>query len=243
MPKNQNIILHSCGFVWCGDDDLYDVTDFMFVLGLQTIEAALKNSTYVIPVSQPIRARVQAAGMNLNLLSRLTGGSVSAGCTRVSIETIAKLSNALGCDNEILNSNAIRVMPVGANKSPLIQVAGAPAVGQYQLDAVEENQINLHADQPEDNFVVTYLYTDGSSGDVLQIDPDDLPSSFAFFGIIPAEDVFPGTSGYMLTEFAKVQRMGDIELGGGKNAFRPLEFEVNVVNASPGDVKIHLIAE
>jgi hypothetical protein len=178
--------------------------------------------------------------MNPQLLARLTGGTVSAGCDRPQIETIAKSGSTVTLTQTPADTDAIRITPVASNASPLKQVASAPEVGEYSISGVT---VTLNASQSETNYECVYLYADGTDGDTLQIDPDDLPSTFAVFAIQPAEDIFPGTAGYLVIECGKVRRDSAFEFGGGKNASKPLELEFSVVNVSPGDVKLHFIAE
>lgn len=245
-PKTQSILLHSTGYIFLGDsatlgdDDIFEPLDMTFTVGFEKIDAAIKSGTYVIPTGQPMRVALSSAGMNPQLLARLTGGTVSAGCTRPKIETITKSTNTVTLTETPADSNVIRVTPVAVNVAPLKQVTSAPEVGEFSISGVT---VTLNASQTQTDFECVYLYADGTNGDTLQIDPGDLPSTFSVFAIQPAEDIFPGTAGYLTIECGKVRRDSAFEFGGGKNAAKPLELEFSVVNVSAGDVKLHFIAE
>ncbi len=236
MSKSQNLVLHSAGNAWAGNDTLFDVLNFELEIGLETIDAALRGGNYIIPVRQPITGRVTAAGMNLNLLSRLTGGTITtSSSTAVVDETLTKSTNTLTLSQTPVNTDAIRITPIGSDKSPLVQVASSPAVGEYSISGTT---VTLNASQTETQFKCEYLYADSSNGETLQIDPDDLPSTFAYYGVVKAEDVFPGTAGHLVVELAKVQRTGSITIGGSQDTAQTFSFEVNVINTSFGDVKL-----
>lgn len=240
MPASQSVLLHSTGYIFLGDDDIYEPLDLTFTVGFEKIDAAIKSGTYVIPTGQPMRIAMSSAGMNPELLARLTGGTVTAGSTRPKIETLTKSGDALTLSETPADTDAIRVTPVGSGTSPLVQVASSPTVGQYSISGTT---VSLNASQTQTQFECVYLYADGTNGDYVQIDPDDLPSTFAVFAIQPAEDIFPGTAGYVVIECGKVRRDSAFEFGGGKNTAKTLDMEFSVVNTSPGDVKVHFIVE
>ena len=240
MPKNKNVILYATGYAFLGDDDLFDITEAQLTLGLDVIEAQLKNSVHTIATGQPLRAHLVAAGLNLNLLSRLTGGSVASGSKRKVDEELTKSADALTLTQTPEDTNHIRIVPVGANKSPLAQVASSPSVGEYSISGTT---VSLNASQSEDDFRCIYFYTDSTGGDTLSIDPDDLPSSFELFLTVPARDIFPGSDGDLIIEAAKAERTSEITIGGSKGNHQAFELDVNIRNDNNGDFKIYLYAE
>lgn len=238
MSKVNNHILHSSGYCYLGDDDLFDVTDLQVTLGLNIIEAQLKNSVDAIPTGQPLSGRIQVAGMNIPLLSRLTGGTVSTGSRKLQKETLTKVSNALTLSQTPNDTDRIRITPVAADIPPLIQVASSPNTGEYSISGTT---VTLNASQSESDFLCEYFYADASNGQTLALDPSDLPSSFKFMGAVPAKDVFSGVEGWLAIEAAKVQRTSEIVLGASKGNHTPLEFNINILNTTPGDFNIYLV--
>lgn len=236
MSKNKSLLLHLVGFAWAGNDDLFEVSSFALNNVQDKLEVALKGGTYPVPIRQNHRALVTVNTVTLDLIARLTGGSVTPGSTRPKIETLTKASNALTLTQTPKSTDAIRVLPEGSSKSPLLQVSSAPSVGEYSISGTT---ITLNASQAEDDFTVTYLYEDGANGETLTIAPDDLPDTFSFFGVVKAEDVFPGQKGWFVAELAKVRRDSDITpISGGTDA-QSFSFEVAVLNTSSGDIKIY----
>lgn len=240
MPNNQAIITHSAGIIFADGYDFHHPINFELVIGWEAIEAALKDGVYIIPTGQPVRGVITSQTMNAPLLAMLTGGTLAAGCTRPKEERLTKAGDALTLSQTPANTNAIRIQPVGSSVAPLIQVASGPAVGEYSISGTT---VTLNASQTQTQFDCTYLYADAVNGDKLPLDPGDLPSTFELMSAVKAEDVFPGTSGWVVFEAAKVQRNGEIVFRNGKGESNPLEIPINIYRTAPNDFIIHIIAE
>jgi hypothetical protein len=236
MSKANSLIMHSCGNAFLGANPLFEVINFQFEIGLDVITAALRGGDYTMPTRQPLKTTVTLGAWNLNVVSALTGGALSTGqSTAVVDETLTKSTNTVTLSNTPLDVDAIRITPIGSDKSPLIQVASSPAVGEYSISGTA---VTLNASQSETQFKCEYLFNDTSNGERMVLAPDDLPSTFSYFGIVLAEDHFTGDKGHFVFEFAKVQRTGPITMGGSQDTPQTPQFEANIVNASEGDVRI-----
>lgn len=238
--KSQNILMNATGFVFLGDSAIYQAVRFQLQIGFEKIDVALRTGTYVIPVSQPMRVLLSMQGLNVELLSKLTGGTVTAGAKRWIEEVLTKATNQLTLTQTPVGLDAPVVQPFGTNVAPLIKVASSPGLGEFSISGTT---ITLNASQPETQFKVSYLYDDATNGDMLQIDPDDLPGTLSCFGIVPLKEIHADKSGFLVAELAKIQRDSALNLGNEISAANPLEGEFNVINAIPGDVKLHVFAE
>lgn len=239
MAKNKNLIMHATGYAFVGDNNLFDVTESLFKIGLETIEAALKKSKHYIPTGQPMSAHLVAAGFNFNLLSDLTGGTVAAGSIRKVDEINTKVTNTVTLTETPESNDHLTIIPVGQNKEPLIKVAETPGVGEYTIST---KAVTLNAGQTETTFRCIYFYADGSNGLSLTIDPDDVPDTFGLFLCVPVKDLFPDYDGNLIIDCAKAERISDIEIGGSKGAHKAFEMDVNIRNDNTGDVVLYYYA-
>lgn len=231
-------ILNATGHLWIGDNPVYDLLDFKVTLTLNAIEAQLRNGIYVIPTEQIIKVDVVQGSINVDMLSKLTGGTLSTGSRKLVEETLTKSTNTLTLSQTPENVEHLIIIPVGNNTAPLLKVASAPAVGEF---SVSGTTVTLNASQTETQFFCAYFYTDGSAGETLQINPTHLPTTtYRLFGAVPMADANTAERGYMVIECAKVQRSsGDFVLGGAKSSQDTPSLSLNVINTVPGDVKIY----
>lgn len=239
MAKNEKFVIHSIGNAFVDDVDLFDILDVAVSIELQAIEAQLNSGRHIIPTEQFIGARCVVGSWNMNLIAKLTGGTITTGASvnRVN-ETLTKVTNALTLSQTPEDTQHLRIVPVGSSKEPLTKVSSAPSVGEYSISSTT---VTLNASQTETQFVCTYFYADASYGETLTIDPDDLPSSFELLACAPAKDLFPDLDGNFIIEFAKCEILpGTVEISTGKGEARTLEFSVNVRNDTSGDVKMYI---
>lgn len=242
MAKNHDLLMNGTGFAFAGTQELFQMQSLQLTVSLQQIEIALRNGNYNIPTNQTLVANIVAAGFNADLLSLLTGWTIKANeSVRYKKETLTKASDALTLTQTPYNTDAISVKPVavGGSVAPLLKVSSAPsASGSFQYSS--PTTINLHTSQSEDDFEVEYLYKDSSNGETIEADPDLLPAKFGIYAVQPLEDVFDSGSGYLVLEAARAQRISDIQIGGAIAAHTPFEFSANIVNTSPGDVRLYV---
>lgn len=238
--RNQSIVVNNTGFMFADGQPFLQPIRFIMQFGWDKIEHTLKNGKYIVPTGQPLRVLVSHTGFNVELLSQLTGGAVTAGAARLQDETLTKSTNTLTLTQTPKDTNALVVQPIGTDVAPLLPVGSSPSLGEYSISGTT---VTLNASQPETTFKCIYVYDDVTNGDQMQLDPDDFPSTVKMFGIISLEDINVRNKGYLITELAKCQRDSAFNLGAQTGSPSPLELEYNVINAIPGDVKIHVFAE
>lgn len=237
MAANQNITLWGEGVIFVDGKELFEAQEVSLEIGAETISAPKGDAGGSITeiVNQPITGRVSFLGLNASILSALTGGTVSTGTIkRIRNEKLTKSTNTLTTSQTPI-ANTLRVVPAGANKQPLKQVASAPQVGEY---SVSGTTITLNASQPESDFYVSYFYEDSGNGETVNLDPAQLPNEFELYASLRGKEQFSGAKMDVIVYAAKCQRTSGLSIGTTKGNFSAPGFDFSVRIDSPDDFKI-----
>lgn len=240
MAENLNQILWGEGVAFIDGNETFDIQEISLNFGLNTLNFTKGDggSQVVIPTGQPITGRAGFLGLNSAILATLTGGSSAAGTVkRIRSEALTVSSDAVTTSQTAI-TNTLRVVESGANKTPLKQVSSSPSSGEY---TVSGTTITFNASQFEDGVVinVSYLYTDGSAGETVTIDPSDLPSNFELYATLRTRQEFSQVKGDIVIYCSSVDRTGEFTMGGSIGNVSTPGFDFNVNNNTSGDVEIY----
>lgn len=236
--SNQKLFIWGEGVMFVNGEEAQELQEVGLNIGINTIQAPKGDGggNITVATGQPITGRAVLGAMNPELFAVLTGASNSTGTMkRMHKETLTKATDTL-TTSQTPETDTLMVIPVGANKEPLKQVASSPQVGEY---SVSGTTITLNSSQPETQFNVSYFYEDSSDGQTTSFGPDDLPDEFELWASMRAKDLWPGTKGDIIINAAKCVRTSEIALGSavGASAKPGFDFEIRVDN--DGDLKVY----
>lgn len=230
-----NQILWGEGVAFADGVELFEIQNLIVNFGVDVIEGVKGDGggNIIVPVSQPISGRAEFLGMNPDNFAILTGASNATGrYVRVRQEAQTKSTNTITLSNTPL-SNSERVIASGANKIPLKRVAATPAVGEYTISG---DTITLNASQSESDFLIDYIYSDGSNGITSTFGPSTLPSSFEMIGTLRTKELFGDTTNDLVFKATKCERTSEFGLGAANRAFANPGFDFNIRVDSSGDL-------
>jgi hypothetical protein len=238
MTNDQKLYVWGEGVAFVDGEKAQELQEVGLNFGVKTIQDQKGdgggNITEVL--GAPIAGRVNIAAMNPALFAVLTGASNTVGTVkRIRKEELTKATNDLTL-SETPITNTLEIIPFGASKSPLNQVASAPAIGEYSVSGVT---VTLNASQTEAQFYCSYFYASGADGLTSKIGPTDLPSEFEMYVSMRAKDLFPGTKGDIIVYCAKCTRTSELALGASVSASAKPGFDFDVRIDTDDDFSVY----
>jgi len=224
-----------------------DFAELTFKFGLKGVEVPrgqLGGGSYQIATGQDFGAKVGCHAVSAGILAALTGGSITAIATALRPVFIEEEEVTVTGGTPPTSTLAQTPSTAGAvtirlsDGTVLAQVATTPVKDKSYT--IAGNTVTWATSQTGPVYA-SYFYN-LSTGDLLQIDPDDLPQKFKFYGTLRLQGR-ADTPDYMTGVFNKVIRApGEVSVGAGRDGHNPLEFDVNIENRFPGDVKFYFPA-
>lgn len=227
------------GRLFLDGNQAFDVQNLGVNFGVDTIQGVRGDGggQIIIPVGSIITARLEFGSLTAEVFNAITGAAAATGTVkRKRSNTLTKSTNDLTIADATYVENTLMVVPTGANKNPLKRVASSPAVGEY---TVSSTTITLNASQTEDDFDVTYFYTDAADGSTSRFSQSSLPSSFELWGSMRHKNPYDKTKNDLVFYAANCDRTSEFGLAAGNRDFAAPGFDANIIVSSSGDLDLY----
>jgi len=223
------------GRLFLGGNQAFDVQNLGVNFGVDTIQGVRGDGggQIIVPAGSILTARLEFAGLTPEVFNLITGATAVVGTVkRKRSNTLTKSTNDLTIADATYVENTLMVVPAGANKNPLKRVSSSPAVGEY---TVSGTTITLNASQSEDDFDVTYFYTDAANGTTSRFSQSTLPSQFEMWGSLRHYNPYDGNQNDVIIYAAKCDRISEFGFAAGNRDFALPGFDANIVVSNAGD--------
>lgn len=243
MPGKNNQHLYFEGVAFAGGERICDAIAFTINEDLKVVESKQGDGGGAIswPVGRDVTGTVTFKGLNAEIFSLLTGGTIASGTAKRvrdgdETQTIATNQITLSQTSKVQEDT---IVLRGGNGTIFKRVASSPAVGEYTYDATT-GVCTFNASETKTTIYPSYVYDDGTEGKTVTVGKGDLPSEMTFWGTLRTKNINNGNLGDVITKLSRINRTGALEIGGeSEGSTKDLSFTFSAILDDNNDWKMY----